>query len=67
MSVTFFSRDGSYGDAAGLTMLDTRHWSQADWERVKNATDDERLTVALRTSLLVARAQIAALDRLQHA
>lgn len=62
MSVTFFSRDGSYGNAAGLTMLDTYHWSDSDWERVEQATDNERLSVALRVGIDVNERRIKALE-----
>lgn len=61
MGMTFFSRDGSYGNVAGLTVLDTYHWSDSDWKRVEQATDNERLSVALRVGIDVNERRIKAL------
>lgn len=40
--LTFFAKDGSFGDADGLVTIDTRMWSSSDWERVEDALDYRR-------------------------
>ena len=47
MALTYFAQDGSYGDAAGLIIIDTRAWNQDEWDRVDNALDLMRVSVAL--------------------
>ena len=63
MGMTFFSRDGSYGNVAGLTVLDTYHWSDSDWERVEKVSDSQRLSEALRVSIAVNERRIKAVER----
>ena len=46
MALTYFAADGSYGDAAGLVIIDTRAWSPEDWEAVESVNDWNRTTVA---------------------
>ena len=48
---TYFAHDGSYGPAAGMLVIDTRGWGPEDWERVEEATDMERLSVAIDVAL----------------
>ena len=51
MALTYFANDGSYGDAAGLVILDTRAWNQEQWDAVENASDYERVAIALNVAL----------------
>jgi hypothetical protein len=46
MSSTYFAKDGSYGRSSGMIVVDTTGWTEADWEEVENAYDDERVSVA---------------------
>jgi hypothetical protein len=46
MTLTYFAADGSYGDAAGLEVIDTSHWDENDWDTISFARDDERLEIA---------------------
>lgn len=46
MGLTYFAADGSYGDAAGLVVIDTSDWDQDDWDHVDFAPESERLSVA---------------------
>ena len=47
MALTYFAQDGSYGDAAGLIIIDARDWNDDQWDRVDNALDLMRASVAL--------------------
>ena len=48
---TYFAHDGSYGPAAGMVVLDTCAWGPEDWNRIEEATDMERLAVAIDVAL----------------
>jgi len=43
---TFFSLDGSYGDANNLFVTDTTQWTLEDWEEIEMARDSDRMEVA---------------------
>ena len=43
----YFAKDGSFGDADGLVVLDTRTWSDGDWQQVENASDYSRAAEAV--------------------
>jgi hypothetical protein len=45
-SLSYFAEDGSYGDASGLLVLETTHWSELDWQLIDMARDEARPTVA---------------------
>lgn len=47
MSQAFFAMDGSYGDALGMVVIDVSAWSYDDWRRVADASDSERLDLAI--------------------
>ena len=51
MALTYFAADGSYGDAHGLIILDTRGWGQTDWDKVEMSSDHDRIIVALENSV----------------
>lgn len=46
MGLTYFAADGSFGDAAGLVVIDTSDWDQDDWDHIDFAPESERLSVA---------------------
>ena len=46
MALTYFAKDGSYGDAAGMVIIDTRAWPQDDWDQVEEAGDLDRASIA---------------------
>lgn len=48
---TYFASDGSYGQADGIVILDTRAWNAEQWERVEFALDHERAAVAASIAL----------------
>lgn len=50
MGTTYFAKDGSYGDASGLVIVDTSDWDERDWDAIDRASDDYRCTVARRMS-----------------
>lgn len=51
MALTYFAQDGSYGDASGLVIIDTRAWPQDDWDRVDTAHDRDRVRIALEVGM----------------
>ena len=51
MALTYFAADGSYGDAAGLVIIDTRAWNNDQWERVEEASDYVRNAIAANLAL----------------
>ena len=46
MTKIYFTVDGSYGSADGMSVFDTSAWSDEDWAAVEIASDSERLAVA---------------------
>jgi hypothetical protein len=38
----YFATDGSYGDAAGMLIVDTSLWNSNDWAAIEEASDEER-------------------------
>lgn len=51
MSVmTYFTNDGTYGDANKMVIVDTTHWSDVDWYNIDQSSDSERLHIALKLS-----------------
>jgi hypothetical protein len=44
---TYFAMDGNYGYAHGLVVIDTKAWTVEDWDAIENASDYDRITVAL--------------------
>lgn len=47
MALTYFAADGSYGDAAGLIIIDARDWNDDQWDRIDTAHDRDRASIAL--------------------
>lgn len=46
MGLTYFAADGSYGDAAGLIVVDTTGWDVDDWDHIELAPESDRLHIA---------------------
>ena len=42
----YFAEDGNYGSASGLTVMETTHWNETDWEIIEAASDAARPEVA---------------------
>ena len=42
MNLTYFAMDGNYGDAAGVTIIDTTDWTDADFEMLDVVSDEQR-------------------------
>ena len=42
----YFAKDGNYGDALGLVVVDTSEWTEQDWVLIDEAIDDERPEIA---------------------
>lgn len=51
MALTYFAQDGSYGDAAGLIIIDTRAWNNNEWDRAEMAHDRDRASIALQIAV----------------
>lgn len=43
----YFAEDGSYGDATGLLVTDSSKFTEADWEAIDMAPDDDRVSLAV--------------------
>lgn len=48
MALTYFAQDGSYGDAAGMVIIDTRAWNNDQWDAVDIAHDRDRVSIAIK-------------------
>lgn len=44
--MTYFAMDGNYGDSHGMIIIDTRTWTEDDWNAIDNASDYDRIVVA---------------------
>ena len=56
----YFAKDGSYGDASDLTILNTEHWSEEDFSAVEQASDTMRLYTAITTADAIAKRRMLA-------
>jgi len=45
-TLSYFAADGNYGNAAGLTVIETTHWQDHDWAILDYASDQDRPQVA---------------------
>ena len=43
----YFAKDGNYGEADGLVIIDTRLWNEDDWNTLEFASDWERPALAI--------------------
>jgi hypothetical protein len=44
--LTYFAMDGNYGDAVGITVIDTRDWTDADFTMFDQVSDEQRPLLA---------------------
>lgn len=44
---SYFAEDGNYGDAAGMVVIDTSHFTAEDWVAIEDASDYDRVAAAL--------------------
>lgn len=42
----YFAEDGNYGSADGLTIMETTHWDDIDWQIIEGTADYFRPMVA---------------------
>lgn len=42
ISLTYFAKDGNYGDAVGVTIIDTSGWTDSDFELLDSVSDEQR-------------------------
>ena len=47
MSKSYFTPDGTYGDATDVAVIDTTNWTESDWERVEECSDSDRRDIAV--------------------
>jgi len=47
---TYFAKDGSYGDASGLVIVDTSKWTMETWQMIHETSDDFRAVRAAEES-----------------
>jgi hypothetical protein len=45
-TLNYFAEDGNYGNADGLTIMETTHWDDTDWEIIESAAEWARPEVA---------------------
>lgn len=48
---TYFAKDGNYGEAEDLLILDdedTAHWTEEMWEALEDSRDEMRIVIAHR-------------------
>ena len=45
-TLSYFAEDGNYGNASGLTIMETTHWDEIDWAIIDSASDWARPEVA---------------------
>lgn len=45
-TLSYFAEDGNYGSASGLTIMETTHWNELDWQILDDASDGARPEVA---------------------
>ena len=43
---TYFAKDGSYGDASGLEIVDTSDWTQEDWDYLESTPETAQPAMA---------------------
>lgn len=56
----YFAKDGSYGDASDLTIINTQHWTEDEVAAVEEASDTMRLYTAIKTADAVAKRRLLA-------
>lgn len=41
-TISYFAVDGNYGDANGLTIIDTGDWTEEDYSHLESVSDHDR-------------------------
>lgn len=65
--LSYFAPDGNYGDASGMTVIETTHWKEVDWEILESASDYHRPSVARLIAESYEEATQLPLDQLKEA
>ena len=47
MNITYFAKDGNFGDAEGIELIDTSNFNDDDWQSIWEASDNNRVSTAL--------------------
>jgi hypothetical protein len=47
----YFAKDGNYGDASQMVVLNTDNWTEADWILLDETIDYDRAQIALDISI----------------
>ena len=47
MNLTYFAQDGSFGDAYGIEIIDTSDFTETDWRKIWEASDNYKSSVAV--------------------
>jgi hypothetical protein len=47
MTKHYFAVDGNFGNAEGLVTIDTSDWTEDEWFAIDDASDSDRIRVAL--------------------
>lgn len=47
MTMHYFAMDGNYGDSAGMILVDTTDWTEEQWTEIDEASDYDRVTIAM--------------------
>lgn len=45
MTQHYFATDGNYGDAKGMVVIDTTHWTRDQWDYIENLSEGQRAEV----------------------
>lgn len=40
--LSYFAKDGNYGDADGITVVNTTEWTSEDFDLIEQASDEDR-------------------------
>ncbi len=46
----YFAPDGNYGDATGIVIVDTTHFTEGDWDTIAYSAEQYRVGAALEIS-----------------
>jgi hypothetical protein len=55
---TYFAKDGNYGDAGGLVVVDTDKWTDDEWAIIEENADHDKADVALQLDEMIRKGDI---------
>ena len=55
---TYFAKDGNYGYAGGLVIVDTDKWTDEEWAIVEENSDEDRPAVATQLTEMIESGEI---------